>query len=198
MNPNQSGNTGPLGVDTHKPTVDAGTMIRHQSKPAVPTGVLQGSHPGQKGKDAPRKTSGLYDPKDLDAVAFAALNAILVTSINSIKEWGGMLYVKNGKCVAMEAVSQAEPNKVDVGQDKENCSCPPGTTPVAYYHTHPVYQIAGFKGDYNKMSDEDKAVAKDHTLDAAYLGTVDGSFFKYIVEKDTTIKFKDRLKNTGE
>ena len=66
-----------------------------------------------------------------------------------------MICRKAGKYVALKARTQDEPNKVAVGQNEENCGCPRGATPVAYYHTHPLYSQAGMKADYNEFSDED-------------------------------------------
>jgi hypothetical protein len=66
----------------------------------------------------------------------------------------------------------------------------PGLLP----RTPPI--LAGFKGKYNEFSDEDKAVARDHNLDAAYMGTLDGSFFRYDRSSDKTFPLRGRLKNT--
>lgn len=203
MNNDHGSNSGPLGGTTYDPVVDAGTLGRQLSKPDSPAGMWKAAPSaghkagstdgGDGGKKKPK-----YDPVQLDKAAHEALNKILAQSIEEIKEYGGMLYIEKGRCKAMPARSQGEPNKVDVGQYEPNCGCPDGTTPVAYYHTHPTYSIAGFKGDYNKMSDEDKDVAKDHDMDAAYLGTLDGSFYKYDVKQDKTIKFQGMLKNTSD
>lgn len=203
MNNDHGANNGPMGGGSHNPVVDGGTLGRQLSKPDSPAGTWKTTPAGHKmssqsggvdgGKQMPK-----YDSAQLDKAAHEALNAILATSIEERKEYGGMLYIEKGRCLAMPARSQGEPNKVDVGQYEPNCGCPDGTTPVAYYHTHPTYSVAGFKGDYNKMSDEDKNVAKDQDLDAAYLGTLDGSFYKYDCKQDKTIKFPGMLKNTSE
>ena len=103
---------------------------------------------------------------------------------------------KAGKYVALKARTQDEPNKVDVGQNEENCGCPPGATPVAYYHTHPLYSQAGMKADYNEFSDEDIGVANDHKIDA-YVGTLDGSFLKYDYKLGKpALRLRGRLKNS--
>ncbi len=139
-----------------------------------------------------RKTSS----NALDNAARDALNGILATSVEEIKEYGAMIYMEGNVYKAMPPRTQRDPAKVDVGQHEPNCGCPVGTTPVAYYHTHPVFQIAGMKGQYNEFSDDDKDVARDHNLEAAYLGSLDGSFFKFDCQQDKTIPLPGRLKNT--
>jgi hypothetical protein len=39
-------------------------------------------------------------------------------------------------------------------------------------------------------------VARDHNLDAAYLGSLDGSFFKFDCRENKVIPLPGRLKNT--
>jgi hypothetical protein len=138
-----------------------------------------------------------YDLLQLEEIARTALNRILAKSIEEKKEYGGMIYASNGRCSAMPPRTQGLPTTVNVGQREPNCSCPPGTTPVAYYHTHPTYSVGGLKFDYNLLDDDDKNVAKDYSLDAAFLGTLDGSFFKYDCQQDKTIPLQGRLKNTS-
>lgn len=132
----------------------------------------------------------------LDDVARQALNEILATSIERRKEYGGMICMEAGRYKAMPARTQDEPAKVNVGQYEPNCGCPEGTIPVAYYHTHPTHSVAGFKGKYNEFSDEEKDVARDHNLDAAYMGSLDGSFFRFERHGDKTVRLRGRLKNT--
>jgi hypothetical protein len=131
----------------------------------------------------------------LDQVARMALNKILAQSIAERKEYGGMIYMKGKVLIAMPPRTQGDPTTVDVGQHDPNCSCPPRTTPVAYYHTHPTYSVGGVKADFNEFSPEDMDVAKDHDLVAAYVGTLDGSFLKYDRKSDKTIPMSGKLKN---
>ena len=99
--------------------------------------------------------------------------------------------------------TQDEPSTVDVGTHEPNCGCPENSKPVAYYHTHVVLSQAGFKGDYNKFSNDEKnelgdiPVAKANKIDA-YLGTLDGSFFWYDLASDKQLRLPGRLKNTEE
>jgi Domain of unknown function (DUF4329) len=132
----------------------------------------------------------------VDNAARAALNAILGRSIEERKEYGGMLYVRDANCFATPPRTQKDPTRVDVGQREQNCGCPAGTTPIAYYHTHPTYSVGGLKAQYNELSDEDKDVARDFKLDAAYVGTLDGSFLKFDCGRNITVVLSGRLKNT--
>ena len=133
-----------------------------------------------------------------EETARKALNKILACSIVRRKEYGAMICLKAGQYVAFKARTQDEPNKVDVGQHEDNCGCPPGSTPVAYYHTHPIASQAGMKADYNEFSDEDIAVATEHRIDA-YVGTLDGSFLKYDYKLGKpALRLRSRLKNYGE
>ncbi len=131
----------------------------------------------------------------LDQIARMVLNSILAQSIAERKEYGGMIYMKGKSLVAMPPRTQGDPTMVDVGQHAANCSCPPGTTPVAYYHTHPTYSVGGMKADFNEFSPEDKDVAKDYGLVAAYVGTLDGSFLKYDRKSDKTVAMPGKLNN---
>jgi hypothetical protein len=131
---------------------------------------------------------------DVEKTARAALNKTLELSIERRKEYGAMICRQAGKYVAFKARTQDEPNTVDVGQHEENCGCPPGAIPVAYYHTHPLYSQAGMRASYDEFSDEDKGVAKEHEIDA-YVGTLDGSFLKYDRKLDKVLRLRGRLKN---
>ena len=146
------------------------------------------------GEDEKWKVVASSDTSPEEA-ARKALNKILKCSIKRRKEYGAMICLQAGKYVALKARTQDEPNKVDVGQNEENCGCPPGGTPVAYYHTHPIYSQAGMRADYNEFSDEDKGVATGHNIDA-YAGTLDGSFLKFDYKLGKPLRLRGRLKNS--
>jgi Domain of unknown function (DUF4329) len=133
----------------------------------------------------------------LDQIARMALNKVLAQSIIERKEYGAMIYLNGKSVIAMPPRTQGDPTTVDVGQHEPNCSCPPGTTPVAYYHTHPTYSVGGVKADFNEFSPEDMEVAKDYGLAAAYAGTLDGSFLKYDPKTDKTIVLSGKLNNAS-
>jgi Domain of unknown function (DUF4329) len=132
----------------------------------------------------------------MDEVARAALNSTLLISISRMVEYGGMIYKSGNTFYALAARTQSDPTTVDVGVHEPNHGCPDGTQPVAYYHTHTRNSVGGFKGDYNAFSPEDKDVAKDNDLVSAYLGTLDGSFFRYDVKLNKPVLLHGRLRNT--
>jgi Domain of unknown function (DUF4329) len=144
---------------------------------------------------ADEKWKVVASSKTIEGTARNALNKILKLSIERRREYGAMICLKAGQYVAFKARTQDEPNTVDVGQHEDNCGCPPGSTPVAYYHTHPIASQAGMKAEYNEFSDEDKAVAKEHHIDA-YVGSVDGSFLKYDYKLEQPLRLRGRLKNS--
>ena len=132
---------------------------------------------------------------DIEKVARAALDGILGQSVSDRKEYGGMIYLQDGKYLANPARTQGYGNTVNVGQWEPNRGCPEGSTAVAFYHTHPNFSAGGLQMKYNEFSPEDKALAQDLRLDA-YLGTLDGSFLMYDPIKDNVIPLAGRLKNT--
>jgi len=123
----------------------------------------------------------------VERVARKVLNSILAQSISERSEYGGMIYLQDGKYHANEPRTQGYGNTVNVGQYESNKGCPEGSTPVAYYHTHPNYSAGDIKMKYNEFSPEDKDLAKDLNLDA-YLGTLDGSFYLYEPLEDKVSK----------
>ena len=132
-----------------------------------------------------------------DKVAWEVLNSVLVTSIEHKSEYGGMIYMLRGVYHATDPVTQGDPVKVDVGLDRPNNGCPKHSTPVAYYHTHPTYSVAGMRAEYSTFSsDEDLGLARSNRIDA-YLGTLDGSFLKYEYKTDRILRL-GRLKNTSD
>jgi hypothetical protein len=132
----------------------------------------------------------------MDQVARDALNKILAKSIEERKEYGGMIYLLHGLCVAMPPLTQGDPTRVNVGQNLPNCGCPLGSNPIAYYHTHPTYSIAGMRADYNVFDGNDKDVALDHHLEAGYAGTLDGTFLKFDTKTGRVSTLLPKLKNT--
>ena len=133
---------------------------------------------------------------NLERAARTALNKILAKSIAKRWEYGGMIYLQDGKYSFTEARTQEYGNTVNVGQWELNRSCPEGSTPIAYYHTHPNIRAGGIPMEYNKFSDEDKQLATDISL-YAYLGTLDGSFFVFDYRNGEVTRIRGRrLKNT--
>jgi len=133
----------------------------------------------------------------MDNTARAALNSCLATSIEKRAEYGGMIYVLKGQVLAKPPRTQGDPTKVDVGTHEPNCGCPPGSAPVAYYHTHPTASIAGMTGEYNEVSDNDMDVVTDNKLEVGYVGTLDGSFMKFGPKLPKPVVLPGKLKNTS-
>ena len=132
---------------------------------------------------------------NMERAARTALNTNLAKSISKRWEYGGMIYLQDGTYSFTEARTREYGNTVNVGQLEPNRSCPEGSTPVAYYHTHPNIKVGEFSREYNKFSDEDKQLAQDISP-YAYLGTLDG-FFVYDYRNDETTHIPGRrLKNT--
>jgi hypothetical protein len=127
--------------------------------------------------------------------ARAALQSLLIHSISTRNEYGGMICQWRGKYHVMPYV-EGERNSVSVGQDAPDKGCPiEGSTPVAYYHTHPNLEGAGMKMEPDKMSPEDKGVARDANIDA-YMGSLTGLFLKYDHRTRTTYSAGKRLVNS--
>ena len=135
--------------------------------------------------------------KQLDEVARRALNQILVESIEHKIEYGGMICKSGSDYIALEPRTQHDPASVDVGQHQANAGCPPDTKPVAIYHTHPSYSVAGMKADYNAFSENDVDIPTELGLEAIYAGTLDGSFLKYDTKTGKARRLEGKLKNTS-
>lgn len=50
---------------------------------------------------------------------------------------------------------------------------------------------------YNEFRDDDVAITQDHRIDG-YLGTIDGSFFKFDFKSKKLSRLPGKLKNTEE
>lgn len=133
--------------------------------------------------------------KTSEEAAKNALNSILARSIERRVEYGGVIYMEQGRFSATEPRTQGYGNTVDVGLREENKSCPTGTTPVAYYHTHPNISAGSLPMAYNEFKDADVDVAEENSIDG-FLGTLDGSFFKYDFKTKKLSRLHVRLKNS--
>lgn len=131
----------------------------------------------------------------IDNCAREALNKILGTSIVERSEYGGMIYLQDGKYAYTKAVTQGYGNTVNVGHREKNRSCPEGSTPVGYYHTHPNIQAGKIPMEYNKYSEEDISLAEELGL-LAYMGSLDGTFWVYDPKVKKPIEIAGKLVNT--
>lgn len=135
----------------------------------------------------------------LEAMARSLLSAVLPKSISQKVEYGAVI-CKNDRTGELSATklhrSTDSDNKVDVGLSEPNCGCPDGTTPVAYYHTHPFDKIGAGNGTYLHASQDfsdpdDKRIANDVQL-VAFLGSHDGKFRRYVPPKRPTVMVDGR------
>lgn len=131
----------------------------------------------------------------IDNVAREALNKVLGKSIVERSEYGGMIYLQDGKYAYTNARTQGFGNTVNVGHREENRSCPEGSKAVGYYHTHPNFQAGKIPMEYNKYSEEDIALAEELGL-LAYMGSLDGTFWVYDPKVKKPIKIHGKLVNT--
>jgi hypothetical protein len=102
------------------------------------------------------------------AAARQATNDVIVQSIYQNREFGGMIYRNpNGTysyTTPIDGVNPGGPN-----------SCPTGTTPKAYYHTHGACDRAY---DSENFSPDDITYANHHGIDG-YLGTPNSALKYY-------------------
>ena len=93
---------------------------------------------------------------NLEQMARALLAAVLPRSIKEKIEYGAVI-CKNNRTDQLSATklrsSTDSDNTVDVGLSEPNCGCPEGTSPVAFYHTHPFDKIDAGDQLGNRMLD---------------------------------------------
>jgi hypothetical protein len=143
---------------------------------------------------------------EMERVAREELNKILAKSVEKRWEYGAVICAKpDGTCSSMPARTDELPTTVNVGNREPNGSCPVGTKPVAYWHTHPTYKVAGMLGSYNEISPEDQEIGvlepnQDGLMEErklhAFVGTLDGSFLKWDAGTGKSTVLNGRLQNT--
>ncbi|MFM9883262.1 MAG: DUF4329 domain-containing protein [Burkholderiales bacterium] len=121
----------------------------------------------------------------IEEYARRLLAGLIVQSVEEGIEYGGVICRNN----ATGLLRTTGPFKgysganVDIGVwTKENCGCDDGTTPVAWYHTHPTTEIMTRDGLMHMLWDEfiegDKLIS-DGFLIPGYVGTMDRRFWRY-------------------
>jgi len=109
------------------------------------------------------------------------LDIDLPKSVHEEREYGGVFY-RNSRSGMIKQTGPFQgarhENSVDIGTDKANLGCPPGTVPVAWYHTHPFDEAAGLHFEAKEFIDHDKAISDDNRI-PGFLGVFDGSFWRY-------------------
>ncbi len=109
------------------------------------------------------------------------LNDCLPKSIPEQREYGGVIYLspRTGTLGHTQYAGVPPVGKVDIKQDEPNMACPAGTTPVAWYHTHPFEKNSqGFSYLSHEFVEHDKDLS-DVKILPGYLGVFDGSFWRY-------------------
>jgi Domain of unknown function (DUF4329) len=142
-----------------------------------------------------QQPAGTPEGQRIEEYARRALSLVLNKSVRGgpdgvPREWGGVIYVwesggrdhRAGELGATVNEGYAMVN-VDVHAWDLNCGCPPGTRPVAWYHTHPVDDFVAHGGDrFSAQSREfiggDKLIS-DSLLLPGYVATRDGGFWRY-------------------
>jgi hypothetical protein len=122
------------------------------------------------------------DEAKVEEAARQFLNEVLPQSCNGTPtEYGGIIWINKATGEIGQKGPMHEPgNSVSIRQWEPNRGCPDGTTPMAWYHTHPHYPQPkkGRTYAYREFKDNDKNISDDYEL-TGYLGVVDGSFWRY-------------------
>jgi hypothetical protein len=130
----------------------------------------------------PRATT----PEGIKIEAFARmlLAAVIDGSVAEKREYGGVIFRHdfNGRLGATQAKGYSGTG-VDAGTWNKNRGCPEGTTPVAWYHTHPTKNVVTpdfgtVPTDWEKFIEGDKLIS-DSFLLPGYVGTMDHRFWRY-------------------
>jgi len=126
-----------------------------------------------------------HDKIKLEQFARKLLSEVLPRSIEERQEYGAII-CKNERTGILTSTklrhSTESDTSVDVGQDEPNCGCPNGTTPVAFYHTHPIDAFYDghdvFRGSPDFSRPQDTTIATNYQL-VGFLGSFDGKFRRY-------------------
>lgn len=124
----------------------------------------------------------------IENAARSLLKGVLKQSVDDRREYGGVIYREgaSGKIGSTGPFRGYASGRVDVHQDDENRGCPAGTTPVAWYHTHPVEEFYSLQnGVLTTLHAEwDKFIGGDEDLSInwnliGYVATFDSRFWRY-------------------
>ncbi|WP_376098425.1 DUF4329 domain-containing protein [Roseomonas sp. CCTCC AB2023176] len=121
------------------------------------------------------------DGMRLENHVFERLRDLLPTSIATRTELGAVVCRARDGGLSDAEVKVGLGNTVDIGQREPNCGCPAGTTPVAFWHTHPVELFGTGPGTMHGEADfspPDLDIADDLGI-PAFLGSWDGHFRRY-------------------
>lgn len=122
----------------------------------------------------------------LERAAYYMLSRCIGVSVQSKKEYGGSIYrnTATGKIRASGPFA-GDTITVEVGQSKPRFGAGEGEVVMAWYHTHPLKELALFpKGDnrnnlmWDKFEGGDRGISEDWTM-PGYVGTMDGRFWRF-------------------
>ena len=119
----------------------------------------------------------------IERFARELLAEVIQQSVAEKREYGGVIW-RNVTTLQLGATRHAGYSgaNVDVGVWDANQGCPPGTKAVAWYHTHPVKEVATRDGKMSAGWDvfiEGDKLISDGFLLPGYVGTMDLRFWRY-------------------
>jgi hypothetical protein len=147
------------------------------------------------GDDPVQQPAATEEGRRIEAFALLMLRQVIKRSVQGDPdgkplEWGGMIYVANAPAGSSKKGALGATRhkgfatlRVDVHDKDPNCGCPANTTPVAWYHTHPVDSFEDASGTrFTALSrqfiDGDRDVS-DRLLLPGYVATRDYRFWRY-------------------
>jgi hypothetical protein len=147
------------------------------------------------GNDPVQQPAATPEGRRIEEFALRMLRQVLRKSLHGgpdgrPREWGGMIYVDNRNAgpagngpLGFTRYEGDSPIHVSVHDKEPNRGCPPGTTPVAWYHTHPTAEMVTNGGDYfttrwREFIDGDKELSDKYLL-PGYVATWDQRFWRY-------------------
>ncbi|MBR0649642.1 DUF4329 domain-containing protein [Roseomonas terrae] len=122
----------------------------------------------------------------IEAAAYHMLSRAIGVSKTEGIEYGGVIY-RNETTKQIHATGpiKGEPVTVDVGQHKINLGLGDNLKPLAWYHTHPLYELENIqfnnepaKLEWDKFIGGDKEIS-DYRQIMGYVATRDGRFWRY-------------------
>jgi hypothetical protein len=120
----------------------------------------------------------------LEDFAYKLLNDVLAKSISAVPrpaEYGGVIYLnETSKQLGSMGPFIGPPGgyTVDIHWTDENMGCPLGTTPKAWYHTHPSATFGELHFLAKEFVDHDKEISDEKQV-PGFLGVYDGTFWRY-------------------
>ncbi len=160
------------------------------SAPVVEPAAGPGNRAASLGPHVGNEGNGLKDNsfKTQHEAAASVSQKALPTSISEDREYGGMIYRNKDGTYGYTGPIKGEEGSVNPGGPK---SVPPGTTAVAYWHTHGAYNPNYDSENFSNYYDEefgawvgDIPYAKHYGIDA-YVVTPKGNFKYYSVKSDS-------------